>query len=269
MRQIILHPWDYSRYGLTAEQFPLPFFALGLEEKDTPLALLVAVHSAGQWEISTLECLHGWDEALPGKLLTAATMWAQVNGIAPLSYRSTLPRDQAEPLIRLLRRMGWSLEPLTSVLNLFIDRIPAAHIPLPTSEALLPLAKLPLPLAARLIASQGETEMASLGPLDPGLCVVYAPSETVEGYLLTDRQDKQYLSQVRLPQDREIAGQMLGLLVRLCQRRQIKSIALSTGQLQDASSIGSLWAGAVNESGVCLRARWTEAPATVRKENNR
>lgn len=263
MKQIILHPRDYSRYGLTAEQFPLPFFALGLEEKGTPLALLVAVHSAGQWEISTLECLHGWDEALPGNLLTAATLWAQVNGIDPLSYHSTLPREQAEPLIRPLRRMGWSLEPLSPVLSLFIDQIPAAQIPPPTSEALLPLAKLPLPLAARLIAD--HREMASLSPLDPGLCVVYAPSETVEGYLLTDRQDKQYLSQVRLPQDRVMAGQMLGLLVRLCQRRQIKSIALFTGQSQDASTIGSLWAGAVKESGVSLRARWTAAPATRQK----
>ena len=269
MKQIILHPRDCSRYGLIVEDFPLPFFALGLEEKGTPLALLVAVHSAEQWEISILECLNGWDEALPENLLTAATIWAQVNGIGPLVYCSTLPRDQADPLIRSMRRMGWSLDPISPVLSLSIDRIPAAQIPLPTSQALLPLAKLPLPLAARLIASQGETEMASLGPLDPGLCVVYAPSETVEGYILTGRQDKQYLSQVRLPQDREIAGQMLGLLVRLCQRRQIKSIALSTGQPQDASSIGSLWAGAVKESGVCLRARWTAAPATVRKENNR
>ena len=259
MQLSILRQADLPRYGIAEDDFSpdIPLLALGIADQDTPMALLLATVTDAV-HVFHLACLKTWDEAPLRQLILAAGIWARSSGIPRAACRLSLPMEQARSVARILSRSGWAMGPSTVQLCLSMDEIkpePCTQTN-PSQQAIRPFFQLSLPTRARFFSTHSDIDVPSLGALEPKLCIGCAGQDRLDGCILTGRLGQQYACSVWLPEDPHLSEQMLCLLVRLCQKRQIHSLLLKTCQKNTPEQIHHLCSTGVKVVGVQIQGSW-------------
>lgn len=256
MKLVTLRPQALPRYGLSEQELPNPYFALGLEEEGAPLAVLLALQAEEGWEVPVLECLQSWNPALVRPLVTGLTVWAKSCGISRLTLQVTLSQEQLDDAKRLLAQDGWALEPAILRFSLRTSSCPVQHMSPDSQTVLMPFGQLPLPTRAQFFSSHPQADLPAMGPWEPSLSVACVQSGQLNGCILTASQTNQLTAQVWLPPQREAAGDLLCLWLTLCRRRQIPLLSLQTDQITRLSLIRDLFSGGISGADVQLSAQW-------------